>query len=61
MPQKIQMERMTKTFFSIFIAIGMTSCGVKGKPLAPLEPPPIGNGEPLYLNKKDEKKPPQKR
>jgi hypothetical protein len=32
------------------------ACGVKGKPLAPLEPPPIGTGEPAVPLKKEDKK-----
>lgn len=39
----------------------MVGCGVKGKPLPPLEPPPIGDGhlksQKALLNKKNQKKP----
>jgi predicted small lipoprotein YifL len=52
---------MTKAFFAILIIFAIVACGVKGKPLPPLEPPSIGLGEPTYLNKKDEKKNIQKR
>ncbi|WP_413289523.1 hypothetical protein [Bdellovibrio sp. HCB337] len=52
---------MNKVLFASLIIFAITACGVKGKPLPPLEPPPIGTGEPTYLNKKDEKKTNQKR
>jgi hypothetical protein len=55
------MGLMSKGIFSIFMVFGMIACGVKGRPLPPLEPPSIGIGEPIYLNKKDEKKNNQKR
>lgn len=45
----------------MLLIFAMTACGVKGRPLPPQEPPFIGTGEPTYLNKKDEKKPNQKR
>lgn len=59
--QKTQMELMNKVLLAIVITLGFTACGVKGKPLPPLEPPSIGTGEPTSLNKKDEKKNYQKR
>lgn len=50
------------TGFAILMAfVFNTSCGVKGKPLPPLEPPPIGTGEPALPMKKDDKKNSQKR
>jgi len=52
---------MNKALLATLIVFGITACGVKGKPLPPLEPPSIGTGEPTYLNKKDEKKNNQKR
>jgi predicted small lipoprotein YifL len=52
---------MNKALLATVIVFGITACGVKGKPLPPLEPPPIGIGEPTHLNKKDEKKNYQKR
>jgi len=52
---------MNKALLVILIVFGISACGVKGKPLPPLEPPSIGTGEPTYLNKKDEKKNNQKR
>jgi hypothetical protein len=51
---------MNKAILATIIVFGITACGVKGKPLPPLEPPSIGTGEPV-LNKKDEKKNYQKR
>lgn len=59
--QKTQMEPMNKYIFASLIVFVVTACGVKGKPLPPLEPAPIGKGEPSTLNKKDEKKTNQKR
>jgi hypothetical protein len=38
----------------LFFAI---SCGVKGKPLPPLEPPFIGNGKPTQSEANAKKKP----
>jgi predicted small lipoprotein YifL len=55
------MEVMNKVIFSILIVFGLAACGVKGRPLPPQELPSIGAGEPIYLNKKDEKKYNQKR
>ena len=55
------MELMNKAAFIILLIFGITACGVKGRPLPPQDPPPIGNGEPTYLNKKDDKKTIQKR
>lgn len=52
---------MNNTLFALLIIFSLTACGVKGKPLPPLEPPTIGNGEPAYLKKKDDKKSQQKR
>jgi len=43
------------------IYISLAACGVKGKPLPPIEPAFIGTGEPPALNKKDDKKTHQKR
>lgn len=50
------MEQMIKVLLAMTLTLFATSCGVKGKPLPPLEPPSIGTGEPQYQNKKDEKK-----
>lgn len=42
----------------LFVAIyGATGCGVKGKPLPPLEPPTIGRGAPSYKRTAEEAKP----
>lgn len=32
---------------------GVMGCGVKGKPQPPLNPAPIGRGEPTYQDSKD--------
>lgn len=44
---------MKKTCYFLFIA-GLACCGVKGKPLPPLEPPMIGRGEPSFLDASSE-------
>lgn len=36
--------------------MGLTSCGVKGKPLPPLEPAYIGNGKTIQENENLKKK-----
>lgn len=55
------MDPMNKAILVSAIVFLITACGVKGKPLPPLEPPPIGTGEPAYFNKKEVKKNNQKR
>jgi predicted small lipoprotein YifL len=55
------MAQLNKIFLLMILSFALASCGVKGKPLAPLEPPPIGNGEPTHFNKKEDKKNNQKR
>lgn len=32
----------------ILVSIGSFGCGVKGRPLPPLNPAPMGRGEPTY-------------
>ena len=54
------MEVLSK-FLIAFMFIFLAACGVKGKPVPPAEPTFIGTGEPPALNKKDDKKPNQKR
>jgi hypothetical protein len=36
---------VSRTLIFLFL---LTACGVKGKPLAPLNPAPLGRGEPNY-------------
>jgi hypothetical protein len=55
------MALQNNLLFLVLASLVLASCGVKGKPMPPLEPPSIGTGEPTYLNKKDEKKNNQKR
>lgn len=45
------MELLNKIFLTVFLCaglIGFAGCGVKGSPLPPLNPAPIGRGEPTY-------------
>lgn len=37
---------------SLPLLLATNACGVKGRPLPPLEPAPIGQGEPLSKSKK---------
>lgn len=39
------MERLSKCALVLFLSIPL-GCGVKGRPLPPLNPAPIGRGEP---------------
>lgn len=50
--------KSTALFFLLMILVATTlSCGVKGKPLPPLEPPTIGRGAPSYKRTAEEAKP----
>ena len=53
------MSRRFATSFvvSLLIFFGVAACGVKGKPLPPLEPPTIGRGAPSYKRTAEEAKP----
>lgn len=53
------MERLNKSFLILLACALPTGCGVKGMPLPPLTPAPIGRGEPTYseaTKSKDNKK-----
>lgn len=54
------MEVLNKIIIVLSLVTFVAGCGVKGKPLPPLEPPSIGTGTPESL-KKDDKKNEQKR
>lgn len=41
------MERLSKSFLVIAILL-QSACGVKGKPLPPLQPAHLGRGEPTF-------------
>lgn len=45
------MERLSKYTLILFFFLPL-GCGVKGRPLSPLNPAPIGRGEPTF--KEDE-------
>lgn len=38
---------------AVNISFGIVGCGVKGKPQPPLNPAPIGRGEPTYQDSKE--------
>lgn len=44
-----------KTVLFFFTSFAMVACGVKGKPMPPLEPIPLGDGT-LAAKKNEEKK-----
>lgn len=50
------MNRFSEMIF-LMIVFSLAGCGVKGKPLPPLVPPPIGRGEPTYSGATANKKP----
>ncbi len=42
------MEQLNKSILLFLASAFMAGCGVKGAPLPPLTPPPLGRGEPTY-------------
>lgn len=42
------MELLNKSLLLILSGAFVAGCGVKGAPLPPLTPPPLGRGEPTY-------------
>lgn len=44
------------SLLSFVLCGGLAGCGVKGKPLPPLEPVPIGDGSLSYQKKETRKK-----
>ncbi|WP_413559242.1 hypothetical protein [Bdellovibrio sp. HCB209] len=42
------MELLNKSILLILASAFVAGCGVKGAPLPPLTPPPLGRGEPTY-------------
>ncbi|UYL10511.1 hypothetical protein B9G69_007975 [Bdellovibrio sp. SKB1291214] len=42
------METLTKSTLLFLAGVFIAGCGVKGAPLPPLTPPPLGRGEPTY-------------
>jgi len=46
------------SLMTLIVTFGVfTGCGVKGKPLPPLEPPTIGRGAPSYKRTAEQAKP----
>ena len=41
---------------ALFLTCALMGCGVKGRPIAPKTPPPLGRGEPTYKEKQLKKK-----
>ncbi|MEK2689466.1 hypothetical protein [Bdellovibrio sp. GT3] len=42
------MEPLNKSLLLVIACAFVAGCGVKGAPLPPLTPPPLGRGEPTY-------------
>lgn len=42
------MEHLNKNYLLCVVVLALAGCGVKGRPLPPLQPPPLGTGEPTY-------------
>nr|BFD57933.1 hypothetical protein CKG001_00400 [Bdellovibrio sp. CKG001]BFD61360.1 hypothetical protein BdHM001_00410 [Bdellovibrio sp. HM001]BFD65018.1 hypothetical protein HAGR004_00400 [Bdellovibrio sp. HAGR004] len=42
------MEHLNKTIILAALSLAMFGCGVKGRPLPPLNPAPLGRGEPTF-------------
>lgn len=49
------MEHLNKILLIFGVLLTFAGCGVKGRPLPPLTPAPLGRGEPTY--KESQKKP----
>lgn len=47
--------RLQKIFVGVFSLTAVVACGVKGRPLPPLNPPPMGDGR-LQYQKEAEKR-----
>lgn len=39
---------LIKTVTILFVSLCLSACGVKGRPQPPLNPAPLGRGEPMY-------------
>ncbi|MBO9668574.1 MAG: hypothetical protein J7501_17380 [Bdellovibrio sp.] len=50
------MEPLNKLLLLALSALYLSACGVKGAPLPPLNPAPIGRGEPTYSEANRNKK-----
>lgn len=48
------MGRLNRIFLALFMLVSV-GCGVKGRPLPPLNPAPIGRGEPTYKDSSKQK------
>ncbi|WP_347358384.1 hypothetical protein [Bdellovibrio sp.] len=42
------MEHLNKTILLAVLTLAISGCGVKGRPLPPLNPAPLGRGEPTF-------------
>ncbi|AFX99754.1 lipoprotein [Bdellovibrio bacteriovorus] len=42
------MEPLNKILLFAVLALAVSACGVKGRPLPPLNPAPLGRGEPTF-------------
>lgn len=49
------MDRFSKLTFIFIFSLGLFGCGVKGVPLPPLNPAPLGRGEPVFKEATEKK------
>lgn len=49
------MEDLNKKIVLIVLFAFIAGCGVKGRPVPPQTPPPLGRGEPMYKETKKKK------
>lgn len=42
------MDQLNKILPVLLLALCVSACGVKGRPLPPLNPAPLGRGEPTF-------------
>lgn len=51
------MDRLNKITFILIFFLGLLGCGVKGGPLPPLNPAPLGRGESAFKEATSKKSP----
>lgn len=45
-----------KVLISVIVLLGLSACGVKGRPLPPLDPPEIGDGKLDFSQPEDDER-----